>query len=740
MNPKTMKHFCIVLLFLVQFLFAGARTSRALIIGINQYKAPADSMINSPRALWRNLAGCTNDAEAIRDLVIAKYGFASSDITSLFNTEASRERIIAELKRLVSVSAKGDVVFIFYAGHGSQVVNSLSVEKDKKDETIVPADAYRGVADIRDKELAVYFNQLLDKGVLLTVIFDSCHSGSVGRGLLYDVPGVRYIEENPIDAKDPSEPPRPEDRGALIISAAQDDEFAKEIKDENNLTHGAFTLAVIKALEQNAVDAPVEDIFNSTVAIMKYFGKTQQPVLAANEERKAQTLFGLPKGTLRNRFTIPVSKSDPAGIELMGGFAFGLSTGVKLKSLNGNDTIQVVEMIGANRSIAKLISKKRSEIAPGNLFEIITWTSSTASALKVYVPADVLNAAQLLLAIRTVQGMKANKKFNMVEDLTKSTPERIFYYSGNSWWYQDAKEGKRAIGNNLSASAPVSTSSFVNIPPAAGMMEGFHSALEGFNNVQIVSDPGESLYTLIGTVNEKNELSYAFVKTNIAVEDSSGSLPARTDYFVYDPAKSTEAITGKLTESLFRIARIRDWLMLQSPQGVNRFPFALAVEHYRTNAKATGQVNLGDTLTFYIEKQNNSESWNKKKRYIYVFAIDSKGAMKLLFPNASAGNVENRFPMTDAMNQAEAKTVLFSLLVKPPTGADNYFMLTSEEPINNLSAFQQPGVISRGPSLTSVKNPLEALLFTGAKSRSQVTTPTTWSIDKIVLKSVEKSK
>jgi hypothetical protein len=730
-----MKHLLIAAFLITGFLFSEARTSRALVIGINQYKPAPDSAVNSPRSLWRNLSGCINDAEGMRALIVAKYGFREQDITSLLNTEASRERIIAEIKKLISISEKGDVVFIFYAGHGSQVINSLSVEKDKKDESIVPSDAYKGAADIRDKELAGYFNQLLDKGVLLTVIFDSCHSGSVGRGLLYDVEGVRFLEENPIDAKDPSDPPHPEDRGALIISAAQDDEFAKEVKDENSLTHGAFTLAIMKSLMQNPVDAPVEDIFNSALAIMKYFGKTQQPVLAANSLRKNQTLFGLPKGILKNKLSIAVSKADVNGIELMGGYALGLSNGVKLKTVNGNDTIQLVEMMGVNMSKGKLISNKKSNIAPGTLFEVITWSSSVAPALKVYIPETSLSNEQLQAALRSTQSFKSDKKINLIDDITKAKPQRIFYFSDGKWWLQDAT-GKKPLGNSLSMPS-ANVSSFINFPPAAGMMEAFRSALESYNNVEIVTTPQESLYTLVGTVNDKNELAYAFVKTNIALEDSTGSLPSRTDYMVYDPAKSSEALTDKLTESLFRIAKIRDWLMLQSPAGINKFPFTLKVEHYRTGDTVANEVSLGDTLSFYVQKQNSTETWNRRKRYLYVFSIDSKGSMKLLFPNASSGNVENRYPETDNVNKPDERTLLFSLLVKPPTGADNYFMLTSEEPVGNLSAFQQPGVISRGPSVKP-KNPLEALLFTGTKSRSQVTTPTTWSIDKIILKSVEK--
>ena len=82
------------------------------------------------------------------------------------------------------------------------------------------------------------FNAALDKGIHLTVIFDSCHSGGVTRGigpkyrertLAFD---PRDIAEAP-DAASRTEQPRPAptqraDNPALVFSAAQQDQTAKE--------------------------------------------------------------------------------------------------------------------------------------------------------------------------------------------------------------------------------------------------------------------------------------------------------------------------------------------------------------------------------------------------------------------------------------------------------------------------------------------------------------------------------
>ena len=77
------------------------------------------------------------------------------------------------MEQLLQKTNKGEIAFIYYSGHGSQVRNSLSLKHDQMDETMVPIDTWKeGVSDIRDKELAKMFNRFVDKGIILTVVFD----------------------------------------------------------------------------------------------------------------------------------------------------------------------------------------------------------------------------------------------------------------------------------------------------------------------------------------------------------------------------------------------------------------------------------------------------------------------------------------------------------------------------------------------------------------------------------------
>ncbi len=745
--------FCRFYLILLAVLGGAALSAqpvqRALIIGINTYKPSLEepAAIADSRS-WTNLDGCVNDATAMRDLAQTKFNFPAAHTTTLLDAQASRERIIAELEKLVRESKAGDIVFIYYAGHGSQMKNSLSKEADKKDETIVPADAWKkGVADIRDKELARYFNQLLDKGVLLTVILDSCHSGSIGRGnnnFLYDPPKSRFLEESNMDAKDAYEPERPEERGALIISAAQDFEFAKEYIDENRIAHGAFTSALLKAQQQLSPDASVNDLYNSLTAIMKYYGKTQEPVLAGADARRKGTLFSLPRGSVQNKFLVAVTRIEAKGVEMQGGFAFGLAEGVKLA--HNTDTLQIIEMRGANKSLAKVLSGKKEKVEPGTLFEVVSWASSKAPALKVYIPQEVTENA-LSQYLTTYNTVKAARKINWVQDIAKSNPDKIIYAEKQQWYVNDKKAGKQKMagdftGSTLQSALGNASSAFVTFPPSEKLHHALLENFGTFNNIEIVNDPSASQYTLIGAANEDGKLAYALVKSQVMVQDSTESLPARTDFYTYTGTEeSNRELGAALSDAAFKIAKIRDWLMLQSPGGANKFPFKLGFQGYTSSLPVTSeQVKVGDTLSIFFEEDTKDGGWrsNYAKRYIYVFSIDSKGTMSLLFPSSESGNTENRFPVTDNNNDAEKRTKLADIVIMPPMGADNYFMLSTEQAISNLSIFEQEGVLSRGPGNTGAANPLEQVLYTGSKTRSPgIITPVTWSVSKKVLRTLD---
>src|SRR5215831_12668424 len=185
------------------FAFAAhAETRRALLVGINTY-LPEDE--NAAARSWtptalrpfavqgkysrlglRGLRGAVNDAAQMADVLEQRFGLAKENVVILKDGEATADRILSTLKsHLVEQAKPGDVSLFFYAGHGSRMRNPKSENASKLDSTILPADATRGVPDIRGKELARIYNLAVVKRVTLTVIQDSCFSGGGARGALY---------------------------------------------------------------------------------------------------------------------------------------------------------------------------------------------------------------------------------------------------------------------------------------------------------------------------------------------------------------------------------------------------------------------------------------------------------------------------------------------------------------------------------------------------------------------------
>jgi hypothetical protein len=94
------------------------------------------------------------------------------------STAPNRAEILAAMQWLVDGAAPGDSIFRHYSGHGGQMRNDNGDEKDSLDETMVPLD-YQTNGQIRDDDLFKALVVPTPEGVLLTVVMDCCHSGSV---------------------------------------------------------------------------------------------------------------------------------------------------------------------------------------------------------------------------------------------------------------------------------------------------------------------------------------------------------------------------------------------------------------------------------------------------------------------------------------------------------------------------------------------------------------------------------
>ncbi|HEX8395119.1 MAG TPA: caspase family protein [Longimicrobium sp.] len=155
----------------------------------------------------RPLRGCVNDARAMRALLVDRFGFPDSNVRLLLDADATREGILAEMDALVERAGEDDVVVMFYAGHGSQMTDRENDEPDGMDETIVAFDSGRGEhpnRDITDDEIHAKLVLLGRKTPHVTLIFDSCHSGTIARDAFGDMGRSIPADERPPEELPPS--------------------------------------------------------------------------------------------------------------------------------------------------------------------------------------------------------------------------------------------------------------------------------------------------------------------------------------------------------------------------------------------------------------------------------------------------------------------------------------------------------------------------------------------------------
>ena len=121
------------------------------------------------------LAGCHKDAAAMQ--VLAKsQGFKENKV--FLDDKAKAAAVIKAIESAASKLASGDSFLLTYSGHGSQVEDiNLGEEEDGLDETWCLFDRM-----LLDDELALLWSKF-KPGVRITVLSDSCHSGSVTRAL-----------------------------------------------------------------------------------------------------------------------------------------------------------------------------------------------------------------------------------------------------------------------------------------------------------------------------------------------------------------------------------------------------------------------------------------------------------------------------------------------------------------------------------------------------------------------------
>lgn len=224
------------------------------------------------------------------------------------HTWPTYRNITKALKNIAEHSSPGDLVLFHFSGHGSRSPTAaLEYREDfGSDAALVLYDKHgkNNIRYIRGIELATYFDNLIVKGLKLTVVLDCCYGGSLSRGSTTSwVRNVPWDEEVAISGPEtywptPLSLQESEKRDAetsqhwlvkpynyTLLAACGPDEIAAECRGKDGRVYGALTYFLFNALLQaslNRSEPTLRELYAKVCVEFHVPLPQQHPVLLGN--------------------------------------------------------------------------------------------------------------------------------------------------------------------------------------------------------------------------------------------------------------------------------------------------------------------------------------------------------------------------------------------------------------------------------------------------------------------------
>lgn len=810
--------FCLLLGLLSSAL---AQTRRALIIGIDTYQPVGTTAQHEAGCTYgrcelgsfENLEGAVNDAQSIADVLTSpKFGFPADNIVVLTNPAPRKSRpgvvvlpadqtahdgVLAAMKKyLVDVPQSGDTVVFYYAGHGSLRVNTAGEKLTVRDEsgklvyvdsTLVPSDVYKGGYDVRDREMTRIFNAALDKGIHLTVIFDSCHSGGSTRGLTAG--RQRSLPYDPRPVTDPPDtlpngqrvPPPTEraDNPALVFAAVQQDQAANEADPSENMpeSHGAFTAALIETLQVLPADTPASLVYQRVKAILEGSGfPEQEPDLDANATRRAQPLFGGAANSANSDKvrTAALKVDDDGSVWLDIGMVSGIGPGSEFTAINTAAgappvKLRIDKALGVARSSATVVSPAGAKVQIGDVFELTRLIPGQSNPLRFWLGPANLSKADIAAATAQVVASGVATISDPAEEpytdvlswngtawvLRHAAPDSSTHSSHFFFSFERRKTGPVTLGAQVSASGLKShvapkAKLWVDLP-VSRELAGILKLGDANSEAQATGSITDANYVLAGSL-VKGDPSYTWFHKNefsnvphvSAVPDHSpgcsadSPYPVRSDWVTLGYTASASAAAATLNDYSSRLAKVHGWLQLANnpvagASEASFFKLTLVPMTTTNPLDPNAPVRENDRMRLALQ----SNGVVKDPRWVYILDIDCHGKGSLVYPQNYS---ENQYPGEGDENNLVILRHAPTLKVGPPFGVDTMILLTTAQPLPDPSVLNFEGV-ARGAA-RGVKTPLEQLLSSASSGSrglgAEVEVPTNWGIQTQSLRSIPK--
>jgi hypothetical protein len=245
---------------------------KALLIGIGEGYSPGLRLPRDVRA----------DAEALGRVLEdpALCGYPKANVLVLLDDCATRENILAGLRRLVTTATSNDTVLIFFSGHGGRTTTPGSDAS-----FICPADFDVSLPEstgIGADELSSIVSEI--PALRVIVILDACHAD--GAAFLKALEIEKKIE---FRLKDAALDKLCTGSGRIVLSSCKDDERSQTYPSKG---HSLFSYFLLEGLRGKAIDrgdglVHVLDLFHyvsEQVPLNVSAGHQQHPVLKVHAE------------------------------------------------------------------------------------------------------------------------------------------------------------------------------------------------------------------------------------------------------------------------------------------------------------------------------------------------------------------------------------------------------------------------------------------------------------------------
>ena len=371
----------------------------ALLIGIDYYQ---------PNPYYKSLQGAVRDIDKVADYLekslqipperITRLTSPLPDTNSLADVRSARkempptyQNIVDAFKQITKTAQENDLVYIHYSGHGGR---AKTVYPDLKgegqyDEGLVPMDVGDDGYYLRDVEMATLLKRLTDKdkGLIVTVIFDSCHSGGATRGD-GEIRGSRNGEpdtkDRPKDSDvatreelvqnwrtltqgDNKEGWLPNQRDYVFLGACRPSEYAYESAFDGKDRNGALTYWMIDTLNCNPTGLTYQSLYDRITGQIQSTFHNQLPMLLGEGDR---LVFGSEIKPVQ--YSLTVIAVATGKVTLNGGLAQGLTRGTCFALYPvGSDysdkqkRLAVVEIteLQASTATAKILTVEESDVS-----------------------------------------------------------------------------------------------------------------------------------------------------------------------------------------------------------------------------------------------------------------------------------------------------------------------------------------------------------------------------------------